>query len=369
MRGAYTITHSGIPVNGGGWNNQQLLKDCGLVLYLLQKNHGFHSVLVGMKVDASYPYLEQYIRELELDFLSEDTLKARLAYVDAHANDIDLLILYGAYPDYIPLVEHYKHVRSDGKIYLATDMNIAWAERLPHEESAYKKFLHSCDVISTSSRTTQKYLSTKWSVPVDLIRNGWYNFFGVKFDDMHKENIILEVSSNYKQNNVLLEAFAKVASELPDWNVRLVGDVEENFKSYVEKYFEIHPDLRGRVTFTGAIEDKVLMMDEYKRAKIFCLTSKFEGVPNVAKVALFSGDYIISAAIEAADEITDEGNCGGLFPIDDVESLKNLLLEVCRDDKLIRDGGRKAQSYAREQFDANKIVARLNYLLYGGDVT
>ena len=36
-------------------------------------------------------------------------------------------------------------------------------------------------------------------------------------------------------------------------------------------------------------------------------------------------------------------------------------------DKLIFDGGRHAFDYAREQFDMNKIVARLNYLLYGGD--
>ena len=175
-RGAYVIAHNGDPVNGGGWNNQQLLKDCGLVPYLLQKNHGFKSVMVGMKFDADYPYLEQYLRGLELDFLPEDTVQARINYIDSHAGDIDLLILYGAYPDYMPLVARYKSVRPDGKIYLATDMNIAWADRLPHEDPAYKNFLHSCDVVAASCRAAQKYLSVKWSVPVELIRNGWYNF-------------------------------------------------------------------------------------------------------------------------------------------------------------------------------------------------
>ena len=372
MRGAYTIAHSGNPLTGSGWNNQQLLKDCGLVPYLLHKNHGFRSVMVGMKFAASYPYLEKYLRGLELDFLPEDTLKARIEYINRHAADMDLLILYGAYPDYIPVVEHYKRACPNGKIYLATDMNIAWADRIPHEEPAYKNFLHSCDVIAASCRAAQKYLSAKWSVPVNLIRNGWYNFFNVKFDDVPKENIILTVGrigSNQKQNHILLKAFAKVSKDLPDWSVRLVGSIEENFKPYVEKYFAARPDLRGRVTFTGLIEDKAALMNEYKRAKIFCLTSNFEGAPNVATEALYSGDYIISSTVDAADDMTNDGNCGRIFPIGDSDALARIFLEVCSNDKIILDGGRNAESYAREQFDANKIIARLNYLLYGGDAS
>ena len=325
--------------------------------------------MVGLKVDAEYPYLKN-LRGLELEFLSEDTLKARTDYLDAHAAEIDLLILYGAYPDYVPLAAHYKKIRPDGKIYLATDMNIAWADRLPYESPAYKKFLRSCDVIGASCRATQKYLSAKWSVPVDLIRNGWYNFFGVDFSDVRKENIILTVGrigTEQKQNQILLEAFAKVAKNLPDWKLRLVGGIAENFKPYIEKYFERNSELRGRVIFTGLIEDKAELMNEYKRAKIFCLTSSFEGAPNVAAEALFSGDFIITSAVDAASDMTDNGKCGKIFPGKNVDALAKILLEVCRDDKLILAGGEYAASYAREQFDAEKIVARLHYLLYGGE--
>ena len=370
--GAYTIASTGDPAIGGGWNNQQLLKDCGLVPYLLHKNHGFHSVMVGVKVDDNYPYLE-YVRGLELEFLPEDSVQARINYIDSHAGDIDLLILYGAYPIYVPLAAHYKKIRPDGKIYLATDMNIAWADRLPHEYPAYKNFLHSCDVISASCRATQQYLSTKWSVPVNLIRNGWYNFFGVTFDNLfaRKENIILTVGrigSNQKQNHILLEAFAKVADELPDWKLRLVGGVDDKFKLYTEKYFAAHPELRERVTFTGLIMDKVALMNEYKRAKIFCLTSNFEGgTPNVVAEALFNGDFTVASSFDAAGDMTDNNSCGRIFPIGNVDALAKIFREVCPDKKLLSEGGRRAVIYAQEQFDANKIVARLHYLLYGGD--
>ena len=372
-RGAYLISSSGNPMLGGGWSNQQLLKDCGVVPYLLYKNHGFHSVMVGLKVDEEYPYLE-HVDGMELDFLPEDTLKARTDYVDAHADDMDLLILYGAYLSYIPLVKHYKKVRPDGKIYLATDMNIAWADRLPHESGEYKNFLQSCDVVAASSRATQKYLSAKWSVPVNLIRNGWYNFFDVNFDNMNKENIILTVGrvgqfiQQTKRTDILLEAFAKVAKDLPDWSLRIVGGIDDSFKPYMKKFFEQNPKLKKRVTFVGLVEDKVALMEEYKRAKIFCLTSPHEGgTPNVTAEALFAGDFMIYSSIDAASEATDDDSCGRVFPIGDVDALSKIFLEVCRDDKLIRDGGRKARTYASEQFDANKIVARLNYLLYGGD--
>ena len=373
-RGAFVIASTGDPTIDGGWNNQQLLKDFGLVPYLLHKNHGFHSVMVGLQLADDYPYVKKYLRGLELDFLPEDTLKARTDYIDAHAAEIDLLILCGAYPAYMPLVEHYKQIRPDGKIYLATNMNIAWADRFPHENSQYKKFLQACDVVAASCRATQKYLSAKWSVPVDLIRSGWYNFYNVNFNHVfnRKENVILtvgQIGANQK-HHIMLEAFAKVADELPNWKLKLVGNVEENFKPYVEKFFATRLELKDRVIFTGLIEDKVALMNEYKRAKIFCLTSNFEnGTPNVIIEALFSGDFIVCSAIDAADDITDDENCGKIFPIGDSDALAKIFSEVCRDDKLIGDGGRHAFEYAREQFDMNKIVARLNYLLYGGDGT
>ena len=65
--------------------------------------------------------------------------------------------------------------------------------------------------------------------------------------------------------------------------------------------------------------------------------------------------------------MTDDGNCGKIFPIGDVDALAKIFREVCRNDKLLLSGGHRAFDYAREQFDMNKIVARLNYLLYGGD--
>ncbi|MBR4641755.1 MAG: glycosyltransferase family 4 protein [Selenomonadaceae bacterium] len=367
-RGAFSIH----PL--GSWGNQQLTKDCGIIPYLLYKNHGFRSVMVGaVNEHETFPYLEKYVRGLEMDFLPEDSLKGRIEYINAHAAEMDLFILYGPYQEYFPCIEYYKRVRPDGKIYLATDMNSGWASNFPHNNSDYKKFIQSCDVVAASCRAVQKYLSAKWGVPIELIRNGWYNFSQISFNNLfaQKENIILTVGrlgTDQKRNQDLLEAFAKVADDLPDWSIRLVGEVHETFNPWIENYFSRYPDLRERVTFTGLIEDKAALAEEYKRAKIFCLTSTFEGgTPNVTAEALFAGDFMIFSSIDAAYEATDDNKCGRVFPIGNVDALANIFRKVCLDNDLILVGGKNAVEYARRNFDAEHIVARLYYLLYGGE--
>ena len=377
-QGAFLIRRS------GGWWNQALLKDVGIVPYILHKNYGFRAVLVGSgsrsvlvgggKLSRDrFPYLDKYVRGLEMDFIPENTLQARLEYINAHADEMDLMIVHGAHSEYIPIVEHYRRVRPDGKIYLATDMNIGWASKLPHMNPDYEKFIKSCDVIAASCRETQKYISVRWRVPVDLIRNGWYNFPQVSFDNLfeQKENIILTVgriSNLLKRNQDLLEAFAKVSSKLPDWSVRFVGKISDEFKPYIENFFAIYPNLRERVIFTGLIEDKAALMNEYKRAKIFCLTSTREGgTPNVVAEALFAGDFMVCSSFDAAYEATDYDKCGRVFPIGNVSALANIFLEICHDTNLLLKGGQHSVEYARMNFDSEHIVAKLHYLLYGGD--
>ena len=359
---------------GGGWINQLLLKDCGLVPFLLCKNHNFNrAVLVGAKVEGeTYPYLKN-LPGLEMDFLPEDTFQAQFDWITNNAENFDLMIIYGAYAHYSPLIAEYKKIRPDGKIYLATDMNIGWADRIEHESPEFNFLLKSCDVVGASCRATQKYLSAKWSVPVELFRNGFYNFANVSFDNLFesKENIILTVArigTYQKRNEIMLEAFAKVADKIPGWKMRLVGKIEENFHSYIEKYFERFPHLQDRVKFVGLVEDKTELLAEYKRAKIFCLSSNMEGgAPNVTCEALFAGCFIITSAVDAASDMTDENQCGRTFPIDDIDAMAKIFVEVCNDEKILLEGMKRAFDYGRREFDMEKIVARLNYLLFGGD--
>lgn len=358
----------------GSWGRAEVTKDCGLIPYLLHKNFNFDTVTVAYNVEKKViEYAEKYTPGMKFESLPEDTIQARINYIKTHAVEIDLLILYGAFPAYIFIADTYKKIRPDGKIYLSSDMNIAWADRIPHDSPSYKNFLDNCDVIAASCRNTQKYLSAKWHVPVNLIRNPFYNFDKISFDNLftEKENIILTVGriGNFeKANHIMLEAFAKCADNLPSWKMRLVGGVDEKFKPYIKNFFERNPKLKEKIIFVGLVDNRAKLMEEYKRAKIFCITSPKEGgTPNVAGEALFSGCYMITSAIDGRDDMTDSGQCGKIFPVGNIDALSKIFLEVCNDENLLLQGGKHAADYAREQFDADHVVARLHYLLYGGE--
>lgn len=365
--GVYCMAANGNPNIGGGWNNQQLQKDCGLVPWLLTKYNRFRrGVMVGMKCSDDYPYLAD-MPELEMEFLDEDTIKARVEYVKAHAKDIDLLILYGAYPQFMPIADVYKTIRPDGKIYLASDMNIGWAKRIPVDHPKYRQFLNQCDIIGASNSTVQEFMRHEWRVNVELIRNGWFYPAWANFADMQKENIILTVGrigSAQKMNHILLMAFAQIADKIPDWKVELVGHVEDDFIRDSRLFFDANPNLRDRIIFTGQINDKKKLLEKYKHAKIFCMTSKFEGTPNAAAEALWAANFIITSSIDAANDITDKGRCGRVFPIGDVEKLAKLLKNICRDEKLLFNGCKHAAKYAREEFNEHTIVDDLYNLLF-----
>jgi glycosyltransferase involved in cell wall biosynthesis len=255
------------------------------------------------------------------------------------------------------------------------DPNSAWMDRILWDTPEFRELLDSCTVIGVSSKKMQRHLSRKWPYIIDYLPNGWYNYTGqdTTVDFSQKENIILTVGriGTYpKQNHILLNAFASIKDQLPDWTLKLVGPINEAFIPFVEDFFQHNPDLNRRVVFTGAITDKEKLMCEYAQAKIFAMTSSSEGgTPNVIAEALFSGCYIVTSDIDGAIDCTNNGACGSVFPIDNVEALSQQLLTACQSPVIIKQGGQHALRYASMNFDFEHIVERLHYLLHGGSAS
>ena len=363
-RGVYSIPAY------AGWSNQQLTKNCGIVPYLFYKKFGFHAVMAGAKIEDSYPYVK-YVEGMDVDFLPDGAVSTKLDYIRSHAEDMDLFLLHGCYPDYRDIVKCYRSLRPDGKIYMELDINLEAADRIPWRVNQVEEMLGTCDVIGASCRSMQRYMSRKTPHKIEYILNGFYNFEGIDYtpDFSKKENIVLNVGriGTYQKNTeLLLETFAAVAEDMPGWKLRIVGQITERFETYIEKYFAAFPAMRERVTFTGVISDRTKMAEEYKKAKIFALTSRMEGgTPNVIAEALSAGDYIVTSEIDAAEEAVDSGRCGEIFPMEDKERFADILRNLARNETRISQGGRHAVQYAKNAFDFGRIVDRLYYLLYG----
>lgn len=276
------------PCNIEGWFNFQFTKDCGLIPYLLHKNHGMDVAMLGAN-KGSYPYLDTYVKGLKMAFLATGSVQEKVQYMKEHAKEIDLFIIYGPFETYFTMTAVYKKLNPAGKIYLALDANNGWMDRIEWDTQEFIQFMNHCDVIATSCKAMQKHLNEKWPWKIEYIPNGYYNFENAmeEPDFARKENTILTVSrlgTVQKATNILLEAFAEIADRIPNWNLKLVGSIEPAFQPEIDKYFVKYPQLVSRVTFTGVISDKEQLRAQYLKAKLFALPSTFEGASCIIKM-------------------------------------------------------------------------------------
>lgn len=352
------------------WYNVELTKDCGLIPYLLYKNFGLDVTMVGADKDT-YTSLDTYVKGLNMEYLPSGSEEEKIEYLRKYGKEIDCLLLRGGYLHNGIFAETYKQINAEGKIYVGLDANSHWMDRISWDDPAYIRFMESCDVIATSCKALQEHLNEKWPWKIEYLPNGYYGFNTVPKEPVfdNKQNTILTVArigTKQKANHVMLEAFALIANKIPEWKLKLVGNMEEEFKSYLTEYFDKYPQLVSRVEFTGPIYNKEVLFKEYLSAKIFTLTSVFEGgCPNVLGEALTAGCAIGVTKFDAWEEAIDSGRCGVAAEIDDVFSVAKMYLYLCTTANL-QQMSKNAYEYARRNYDMEKIVSKLYEMLFGG---
>ncbi|WP_242954250.1 hypothetical protein [Clostridium puniceum] len=71
-----------------------------------------------------------------------------------------------------------------------------------------------------------------------------------------------------------MKAFKIAPEKIEGWKLKLVSSIEPAFNQYVNDYLSSYPELKSKIIFTEPIYDRKLLMEEYKKSKIFCLTSR-----------------------------------------------------------------------------------------------
>lgn len=354
--------------------NVQLLKDRILIPYVCGRHLG-GSVTVITEKNGEYPYLE-HLPGLHLHFLpcseSLTHMEAAIQYVTDHAGEIPILFLFGARLEYMELAAQYKLLRPDGIIYLKLDMNSGWANALPMDEPSYAGFLYSCDLISCEVKRLQRFLSLKWQRRIDYIPNGiFYPLYpsmrSVTFAD--KENIILTVGrigSVQKNSHVLLYAFALSYLQFTTpWKLVMIGSVTPEFQAIYNAFCHEFPEIAPYVRLTGNIEDKSVLHDYYRKAKIFALTSQMEGgSPNVYAEAAGFGCTVLTTAIDSAWDMTDNERLGRIVTdYDDIPAYAKALSALCADQTYLEENFTAIREYVRLHYDYEYIARRLGLLI------
>ena len=144
--------------------------------------------------------------------------------------------------------------------------------------------------------------------------------------------------------DILLSAWVRVVSRLPDWKLALVGDgpLASQLKALGRKL-----GIEKSVHWLGHVSDPFPLL---RGAKLFVMTSRFEGMPNSLLEAMACGlPSVISNASPGPCELIGYGESAAelIVPVEDAESTAEAIIRLARDHTLRRRLGDAARERAR----------------------
>jgi glycosyltransferase involved in cell wall biosynthesis len=141
-----------------------------------------------------------------------------------------------------------------------------------------------------------------------------------------------------KRVDLLIDAFAAVAGERPEWDLVIVGDGAE--RAALES--RVPAELKDRVTWTGFLDDQAVVTAIYKASDVLVLPSDVEPWAVVINEAAAAGLAIVASdVVGAAAELVRDGVNGHVFPRGDLAALTGALRDATRAERI---DGMKAAS-------------------------
>ena len=142
-----------------------------------------------------------------------------------------------------------------------------------------------------------------------------------------------------KRQDLMIQAFAIVAKKIPGIRLAFYGEGKE-----MEQIRQMSESLgiSDMVDFKGLVRD---IPNAIRNAKMFVMTSDYEGLPNALIEAMAVGLPCVATDCSpgGAKELIVNGENGVIVPCGDVECLAHSILEVINDPKRADQYGKKAQ--------------------------
>lgn len=210
--------------------------------------------------------------------------------------------------------------------------------------------------LGSSSRTLGRWMAARWCDKIVTLTERDKSFWDVEFKLGATEKVItIPNPSPYRlQNNIpklsnktilcvgrlthqkgfdlLIDAWSKVAPELTDWKILIVGGGEDEkmLKSMADQ-----KNVSDSIIFLGQQKN----MDQfYRQASFFCMSSRFEGLPMVLLEAQSYGLPIVAFDCDTGPaEIITHNNNGYLVDCFDIDKLNFYLKKIVNDDNIFEE--------------------------------
>jgi glycosyltransferase involved in cell wall biosynthesis len=174
-------------------------------------------------------------------------------------------------------------------------------------------------------------------------------------EDLIKENVVLFVGRlniTQKRTDLLLQIWKQLHDQLQDWNFWVVGygPEKENMIDFCKT------NKLDRVEFFGQCDPNPY----YKKAKLFHMTSGFEGFGNVLVEAQSYGCVpIMFNSYSAAEDIILDDKTGYLIKPFNIENYVNQTIKLTKDDNKLKNLSLNAREHSKN-FSYEKTYEKWN---------
>ncbi len=366
----------------------RLYKDEGLLPYYLGKEYNLEVDFLCSNRDKWMPDYFRTMKIIEkktyLNILKENKILKNLyidyiLYLIKNSKKYNYLAFFHLHPTKLPLIMIYKFLNPRGKIYIKLDIMLSGIKYFNScnllKKIIFKYLLKKTDLFSCETEECYEKIKKDGILGIDLsekitlLKNGFDEDYLVQnkikikpFKE--KENIMITVGrlgTKQKNNEMLLEALEKI--ELGEWKILLIGPYTKEFYNLYIEFIKKYPEKKEKVILIGNIDNKNLLYDYYNRAKVFILTSRWEGSAIIFPEALTFCDYIITTDVGGAKEITKESRIGKVIKNNDISNLKNEVQKVINNQIELEKKYNQSSEFAKD-FSWNKLVKNEEFKIF-----
>ena len=158
-----------------------------------------------------------------------------------------------------------------------------------------------------------------------------------------------------KGHPVLFEAMRRVLAQEPNARLVVCGGAQQSGEEYAAylKQLASHPDVDGRIIFTGERTDVPRLM---AACDLFVLPSRWEGFGLVFLEAMAAGKPVVATNVSAIPEVVLPDQTGLLVPPDDPVALAAAILRLCADPAERRLLGNAGYERVHLHFTADRMI-------------
>lgn len=350
--------------------NVHLIKDVGMIPYMLQKEGYYESYISFYEKAENLPYLKNEVKGLNYKSIKKIFKNEDLNiffFLFSNFRRIDYVMMFHPSFKKIFISFLFKILSFNRlKFYFKMDLDESIFQSNVTEKTLInnfkKKFYNYTALFTVETKRINDFLNKGSYYETKYLTNGFVNT-GTSILPVEKENILLTVGriGTYQKNTeVLLDAIKNL--NLSGWKVIIIGPVEESFIPVVDEFFLSNPSLKQNVCFLGNMSDRVLLEEYYQKSKVFVLTSRYEGFPLVFTEAIKNGCFVVSTDLVCAADVTNNEEFGKLFSIGNSQELSHILENII-DEKIHLPSKESIMKYAEENYNWSVLVKRLYELL------